>query len=45
MTVGTGTYKSWEENPIGASAKLIPPPCPKPKKGKGTVKDPIVKDP
>ena len=44
MTVGTGSYKSWKENPLGVSAKLIPPPCPKPVKGKGTVKDPIVLD-
>jgi len=45
MTVGTGTYKSWKENPLGVSAKLIPPPCPKPIKGKGTVVDPVVLDP
>ena len=44
MTVGTGEYKSWKENPIGVSAKLIPPPCPKPSKGKGVVKDPVVID-
>ena len=45
MTVSTGTYKSWRENPIGLSAKLIPPPCPKPAKGKGVVVDPVVIDP
>ena len=45
MTVGTGTYKSWKENPLGVSAKLIPPPCPKPAKGKGVVVDPVVIDP
>ena len=44
MTIGTGTYKSWKENPLGASAKLIPPPCPKPSKGKGVVCCPIVRD-
>jgi len=44
MTVGTGTYKSWKENPIGVSAKLIPPPCPRKIKGKGRLIDPIVED-
>ena len=44
MVVGTGIYRSWRENPVGVSAKLIPPPCPKPSKGKGTVVDPIVID-
>ena len=42
MTVGTGKYKPWTENPIGVSAKLIPPPCPKPNNGKGKLKDPEV---
>ena len=45
MTVGTGTYKSWKENPLGVSAKIIPPPCPKPSRGKGVVDNPIVIDP
>ena len=45
MTVSTGTYKSWKENPVGVSSKLIPPPCPKPQKGKGVVVDPVVIDP
>ena len=45
MDVGTGTYKSWMENPVGVSAKLIPPPCPKPVRGKGRVCTPKVKDP
>ena len=43
--IGTGEYKPWSVNPMGVAAKLIPPPCPKPVKGKGVVKDPIVKDP
>ena len=45
MTIGTGTYRTWKENPIGVSAKLIPPPCPKKVSGRGTVGDPIVEDP
>jgi len=45
MTVGTGTYRTWKENPIGVSAKLIPPPCPKKVSGRGVVDDPIVEDP
>ena len=45
MTAGTGEYKPWTENPVGVAVKLIPPPCPKPIKGKGKVKDPIVRDP
>ncbi len=44
MTVGSGNYKSWKENPVGVSAKLIPPPCPKESKGKGVVCNPIVTD-
>ena len=44
-TVGSGTYKSWKENPLGVSAKLIPPPCPKKIKGKGVVVNPTVLDP
>jgi hypothetical protein len=45
MVVGTGTYKTWKENPLGISAKLIPPPCPKKVSGKGVVVDPVVVDP
>ena len=45
MTVGTGSYRSWKENPMGVAAKLIPPPCPKKVKGKGQICDPIVRDP
>jgi len=42
--IGTGEYKPWSENPMGVSAKLIPPPCPKPIKGKGGLKDPELTD-
>tara|TARA_B100000686_G_scaffold258799_1_gene271164 strand:- start:145 stop:2604 length:2460 start_codon:yes stop_codon:yes gene_type:complete len=43
--IGTGEYRPWTENPMGAAAKLIPPPCPKKIKGKGKVINPIVTDP
>ena len=36
---------SWKENPIGISAVLIPPPCPKKVSGKGTISRVIVDDP
>ena len=36
---------SWTTNPVGISAMLIPPPCPKVVQGKGTVVDITVKDP
>ena len=36
---------SWTTNPVGISAMLIPPPCPKVVQGKGIVTDIIVKDP
>ena len=45
MSVGTGVFKSWQDNPIGVSASLIPPPCPKKVKGKGVVTEVIVDDP
>ena len=45
MAVGTGIYRTWKENPLGISAKLIPPPCPKKVSGKGVVVDPVVVDP
>ena len=35
----------WTTNPVGISAMLIPPPCPKVVQGKGVVTDIIVKDP
>ena len=45
VDVGTGIFKSWKENPIGVSAVLIPPPCPRKIKGKGVVTEVIVDDP
>ena len=35
----------WTTNPVGISAMLIPPPCPKVVKGKGVVTDIVVKEP
>ena len=40
-----GSGKSWDENPIGVGAILIPPPCPRRIRGKGIVTDIIVNDP
>jgi hypothetical protein len=45
MRVQTTKSKSWTENPIGISAVLVPPPCPKRVSGKGTVSRVIVDDP
>jgi len=39
------TSFSWQINPVGISAILIPPPCPKVVSGKGVVCDVIVKQP
>ena len=36
---------SWTTNPVGISAMLIPPPCPKVVQGRGVVTDIIVRDP
>ena len=44
-TRGTGVSKSWDDNPIGISAELIPPPCPKDIEGKGVVTDITIIDP
>ena len=44
-TRGTGKSKSWDDNPMGISAELIPPPCPKEVGGKGVVTEVIVDDP
>lgn len=41
----TGVSKPWTENPMGISAILIPPPCPKRIKGRGVVTDVVVDDP
>ena len=45
VNVFGGTGKSWTSNPIGISAVLIPPPCPKIVKGKGVVTDVQIDDP
>jgi hypothetical protein len=45
VTVSTGHSKPWTENPIGVSAILVPPPCPKLIRGKGVVDKVIVEDP
>ena len=37
--------KSWIDNPVGVSAILIPPPCPKTVEGKGIVTDIIADEP
>ena len=41
----TTTGRPWTSNPVGISAILIPPPCPKIIEGKGTVEDIIIKQP
>mgnify|MGYP001254787504 CR=1 FL=1 len=43
--VSTGISKPWRSNPIGISAILIPPPCPKEVDGKGRVCRVVVDDP
>ena len=45
LTLGTGIFKAWVENPVSISAVLIPPPCPRKTKGKGVVTEVIVDDP
>jgi len=42
---GTAQGKSWIINPLGISAILIPPPCPKKINGVGIVTDVIITDP
>ena len=44
-TRGTGKSKSWDDNPIGISAELIPPPCPRDIEGKGVVTNITIVDP
>ena len=41
----TGLSRPWTVNPIGISAILIPPPCPKRIRGKGVITEVIVDDP
>jgi len=45
VDVAAGISKPWTENPMGISAILIPPPCPKRIRGKGVVTEVIVDDP
>ena len=45
VEVGTGITKPWTVNPIGVSASLIPPPCPKKIEGKGVVTDVKIMEP
>jgi hypothetical protein len=45
VTVRQDYGKSWDENPIGIGAILIPPPCPRRIRGRGVVTDVIVNDP
>jgi len=45
VQVISGVGKPWTQNPIGISAILIPPPCPKRIRGKGVVTDVVVDDP
>ena len=42
---GTAQGKPWTVNPLGISAILIPPPCPKKINGVGIVTDVIITDP
>ena len=44
-TTGTALGKPWTVNPIGVSAILIPPPCPKKINGVGIVTDVVITDP
>jgi hypothetical protein len=45
IDVSTGLSRSWIQNPVGISAILIPPPCPKEVTGKGKVCRVFVDDP
>jgi len=45
VSVRSNTGKSWDENPIGIGAVLIPPPCPRRIRGRGVVTNVIVNDP
>jgi len=45
VDAATGLSKPWTQNPIGISAILIPPPCPRVIKGKGVVTRVDVDDP
>lgn len=45
VQVVSGISKPWTTNPVGISAILIPPPCPKLVKGRGVITDILVDDP
>ena len=45
VDTATGVSKPWTQNPMGISAILIPPPCPKVIKGKGVVTRVDIDDP
>ena len=45
VDVSTGLSRPWIDNPVGISAILIPPPCPKEVTGKGKICRIVVDDP
>lgn len=45
VTLTTSSEISWSQNPMGISAILVPPPCPKKISGRGVVKEVKVQDP
>jgi hypothetical protein len=45
VDVSTGISRPWIDNPVGISAILIPPPCPKEVTGKGKICRIVVDDP
>ncbi len=45
ISVRDSSSKPWTDNPIGVSAVLISPPCPKKVSGKGVVREVIVEEP
>ena len=45
ITQSSSKQTPWASNPMGISAILIPPPCPKKISGRGVVKEVIVDDP
>ena len=45
ITIDSGKSKPWVQNPVGISAIMIPPPCPKKEKGKGVICRVLVDDP
>ena len=45
VIVSESLNRSWQQNPVGISAILVPPPCPKVIEGVGSVCEVIVKEP